>query len=47
MARNINTGEIEGIYILHPNNVGCCGHICNASFAVRKDVRDDTKYRRS
>ena len=32
-------GEIVGLYILHPNNVGRCGHICNASYAVRKDVR--------
>ena len=24
-------GEILGMYILHPNNVGRCGHICNAS----------------
>ena len=22
------------MYILHPNNVGRCGHICNASYAV-------------
>ncbi|MBQ8972711.1 MAG: GNAT family N-acetyltransferase, partial [Clostridia bacterium] len=21
-------------YILHPNNIGRCGHICNASYAV-------------
>ena len=27
--------EILGIYILHPNNVGRCGHIANASYAVR------------
>jgi len=27
-------GKIYGLYILHPNNVGRCGHICNASFAV-------------
>ncbi len=27
-------GEVLGIYILHPNNVGRCGHICNASYAV-------------
>lgn len=27
------------MYILHPNNVGRCGHICNASYAVRSDVR--------
>ena len=32
-------GKIYGLYILHPNNVGRCGHICNASFAVRKDAR--------
>lgn len=27
------------MYILHPNNVGRCGHICNASYAVRADLR--------
>ena len=27
-------GNIAGLYILHPNNVGRCGHICNASYAV-------------
>lgn len=27
-------GKIYGLYILHPNNVGRCGHICNASYAV-------------
>ena len=27
-------GEILGLYILHPNNLGRCGHIGNASFAV-------------
>lgn len=27
-------GSILGLYILHPNNVGRCGHICNASYAV-------------
>ena len=21
-------GEVKGLYILHPNNVGRCGHIC-------------------
>ena len=30
---------IVGLYILHPNNVGRCGHICNASFAVKKGFR--------
>lgn len=39
VAENEETGEIVGLYILHPNNVGRCGHICNASYAVRKDVR--------
>lgn len=33
------SGEVVGLYILHPNNVGRCGHICNASYAVRKDLR--------
>lgn len=32
-------GKIVGLYILHPNNVGRCGHICNASYAVSSDVR--------
>ena len=27
-------GTVCGLYILHPNNVGRCGHICNASYAV-------------
>ena len=32
-------GKIVGLYILHPNNVGRCGHICNASYAVDSRVR--------
>ncbi len=32
-------GEVTGLYILHPNNVGRCGHICNASYAVRSNMR--------
>ena len=32
-------GDAVGMYILHPNNVGRCGHICNASCAVRSDMR--------
>lgn len=32
-------GKIYGLYILHPNNIGRCGHICNASYAVSKDAR--------
>lgn len=32
-------GKILGLYILHPNNVGRCGHICNASYAVSGESR--------
>lgn len=32
-------GKIFGLYILHPNNVGRCGHICNASYAVSSESR--------
>lgn len=32
-------GKIFGLYILHPNNVGRCGHICNASYAVASEAR--------
>ena len=35
----IEGGEVLALYILHPNNVGRCGHISNASYAVRSDVR--------
>lgn len=31
--------EVLGLYILHPNNTGRCGHICNASYAVGRDCR--------
>lgn len=33
------TGDIVGLYILHPNNVGRCGHICNTSYAVKEGER--------
>jgi len=33
------SGECLGLYILHPNNVGRCGHICNASYAVASSCR--------
>lgn len=39
IAENKDTGMVVGLYILHPNNVGRCGHICNASYAVKKDIR--------
>lgn len=32
-------GTIVGLYILHPNNCGRCGHISNASFAVDAKIR--------
>ena len=32
-------GEVLGLYILHPNNVGRCGHVANCSYAVRMDCR--------
>lgn len=38
-AYDSETGEIVGLYILHPNNVGRCGHICNASYAVKSACR--------
>ncbi len=31
--------NVLGLYILHPNNIGRCGHICNASYAVRRSLR--------
>lgn len=34
-----DSGEIMGLYILHPNNIGRCGHICNASYAVKSSER--------
>ena len=39
IAYDEETGEITGLYILHPNNIGRCGHICNASYAVKKSLR--------
>ena len=32
-------GTILRLYILHPNNVSRCRHICNASYAVSSDIR--------
>jgi L-amino acid N-acyltransferase YncA len=31
--------EIVGLYILLPNNVGRCGHIANASYAIKSSAR--------
>jgi len=30
---------VFGLYILHPNNVGRCGHVANASYAVASHAR--------
>ena len=38
-AAAVDNGEVVGLYILHPNNVGRCGHIANASYAVRRELR--------
>ena len=39
VAKDSESNIIVGLYILHPNNVGRCGHISNASFAVSSSVR--------
>lgn len=40
VAEDTESGEIVGLYILHPNNVGRCGHISNASYAVSSSSRE-------
>ncbi|MFA9376311.1 MAG: N-acetyltransferase family protein [Lachnotalea sp.] len=39
VAEDMDSNEILGLYILHPNNVGRCGHICNSSYAVSSKAR--------
>lgn len=39
VAEDTDSGKILGLYILHPNNVGRCGHIANASYAVSRESR--------
>ncbi len=39
VAADSETGEVVGLYILHPNNVGRCGHIANTSYAVKSEWR--------
>ncbi|AUJ49195.1 GNAT family N-acetyltransferase [Brachyspira hyodysenteriae] len=36
---SIYNEKVLGVYILHPNNIGRCGHISNASYAVSKEYR--------
>lgn len=35
----VEDGRVIGLYILHPNNIGRCGHIANASYAVGSAAR--------
>jgi L-amino acid N-acyltransferase YncA len=35
----VNGEEVLGLYILHPNNIGRCGHLANASYAVKSGSR--------
>ena len=39
VAVDEESGSVLGLYILHPNNIGRCSHICNASYAVKSSVR--------
>lgn len=39
VAQDKETEKLLGLYILHPNNVGRCGHISNASYAVSSESR--------
>ncbi len=32
-------GEVVGVYILHPNHIGRCSHVANASYGVKKGCR--------
>ena len=41
VAVDRETGSAVGLYILHPNNIGRCGHIANASYAVDADCRGE------
>lgn len=39
VATDEGTGDVLGLFILHANNVGRCGHIANASYAVSSIAR--------
>lgn len=39
VAVDLDTKKLLGLYILHPNNIGRCGHIANASYAVSRGAR--------
>ncbi len=39
VAVDMPGNTVLGLYILHPNNVGRCGHIANSSYAVSRQAR--------
>ena len=39
VAEDESDHTVQGLYILHPNNIGRCGHIGNASYAVSSHSR--------
>lgn len=39
LAYDRKSNQVLGLYILHPNNIGRCGHICNSSYAVKGNIR--------
>lgn len=39
VAEETESSKILGLYILHPNNIGRCGHLSNASYAVSSESR--------
>lgn len=39
VAYREKTKEVVGLYILHPNNIGRCGHLANASYATKRNTR--------
>ena len=36
---SVKSGEVLGLFILHPNNIGRCGHVANASYLMDKRFR--------
>lgn len=40
VAVDDDTDTVLGLYILHPNNIGRCCHISNASYAVSSKARN-------
>ena len=34
-----SSGDVLGMYILHPHNIGRCGHLANARYAVARPAR--------